>query len=85
MPSQLRKFVSHKENFLFSASNIADILNQLIADHPAIKPYLLDDNDEIYHFVNIYVNGQDIRFLGGVNAELEEADVITLIPAMAGG
>lgn len=85
IPLQLRKFVNQQESLLLRGDNLSIVFRQLIINHPDLKPYLLDHNNDICPFVNIYLNGQDIRFLSGLNTETKETDIISIIPAVAGG
>ncbi len=85
LPLHLRKFVAQGEVLSIPNGKIIDSLKKLISTYPALKPYLLDDNENLCHFVNLYVNGQDIRFIDGLQTEVKENDVIAMILAIAGG
>lgn len=85
LPLHLRKLAGHQERLDLSNGKLANSLKELISLYPALKPYLLDDNENLCHFVNLYVNGQDIRFVEGLQTEVKENDVIVLILAIAGG
>lgn len=85
IPIHLRKLVAQQEQLSILNGKLIESLKELIAVYPALKPYLLDDNENLCHFVNLYVNGQDVRFAGGLQTEVQEKDVITLILAIAGG
>ena len=52
---------------------------------PDLKPHLRDDSGQIRRFLNIYVNEEDIRFLGGENYSFKEGDEVLLVPSIAGG
>ena len=68
-----------------SANTVLTLVNQLIADFPALSPYLLTAANRLTPFINIYVNQQDIRTLNQEHTPLSADDVVTFIPAMAGG
>ena len=85
IPLHLRKFVEQGERLSIANGKIIDGLKKLILTYPALKPYLLDDNENLCHFVNLYVNGQDIRFIDGLQTEVKENDGISVILAIAGG
>jgi molybdopterin synthase sulfur carrier subunit len=53
--------------------------------HPGLKERLCDESGELRRFVNIYVNGEDVRFLDGLATHLKENDEISIVPAVAGG
>jgi molybdopterin synthase sulfur carrier subunit len=50
-----------------------------------MRERLLDDSGELRHFVNIYLNGEDVRYLDGLNSSVEENDELSIVPAVAGG
>ncbi|MEJ7696958.1 MAG: MoaD/ThiS family protein [Candidatus Limnocylindrales bacterium] len=53
--------------------------------HPSLKPQVLTDEGELNRFVNVYVNGQDVRYLAGLDTPVGATDEVRLLPAMAGG
>jgi molybdopterin converting factor small subunit len=63
-------------------------LDQLIADlegrHPGLRDRLVDDNG-LRRFVNVYLNDEDVRFLGGLETKVSDGDTVTVLPAVAGG
>jgi molybdopterin converting factor small subunit len=64
---------------------IGAVLDQLTASFPAVKGQLLNDDGTLHRFLNVYVNDDDVRYLGGVDAPVLNDDEITLLPAVAGG
>jgi molybdopterin synthase sulfur carrier subunit len=85
LPLHLRKLAAHQEQLPISNGKLMDSLKELLSTYPALKPYILDDNENLCHFVNLYVNGQDIRFIDGLQTEVKENDSISMILAIAGG
>ncbi len=70
------------------ASNLSALIDSLDADHPGIKERLVEAKDgtvDLRRFINIYVNDEDVRFLGGLEAELSDGDQVVVLPAVAGG
>lgn len=65
--------------------DIRHILSKLMADYPSLTERLLDKNAQLNKFINIFVNDEDIRFLNGEDTMLQQGDIISLIPAIAGG
>ena len=57
----------------------------LDSQFPGLKERLCDEQGELRNFVNIYVNGEDVRFLDGINSATAEGDEISIVPAVAGG
>jgi molybdopterin converting factor small subunit len=64
---------------------IGDVLTGLSDAYPAVKGQLLNDDGTLHRFLNVYINDDDVRYLGGVNAPVANGDEITLLPAVAGG
>ena len=61
------------------------IIENLETRHPGLRERLLDDKGEIRRFVNIYLNGDDVRFLDQLNSKVKDGDEISIVPAIAGG
>jgi molybdopterin synthase sulfur carrier subunit len=86
IPSTLRKLTDDKAQVsLDSAATVGDCLTELNDRYPGIGERLRDDAGEIRRFVNIYVNGDDVRFLEGTATALKAGDQLSIVPAMAGG
>ncbi len=66
-------------------SNISEVLEQINADHPGFKEQVTMENGSLHRFVNIYVNDEDIRFLQSLETPVQEGDVVSILPALAGG
>ena len=85
IPTPLRRVTNGQDK----ADVSGDTLNALIADldsqFPGIKARICDDSGEIRNFVNVYVNGEDVRFLDGINTATSDGDEISIVPAVAGG
>jgi molybdopterin converting factor small subunit len=68
-----------------SASTVAEALDALTKRFPALSRHVRDDSGQIRQFLNIYLNEEDIRFLGGESCALREGDRVLLVPSIAGG
>jgi len=69
-------------------ANLSALIDDLESSHPGIKDRLIDLKDgkaDLRRFVNVYVNDEDVRFLGGLEATLSDGDQIVVLPAVAGG
>ncbi len=66
-------------------ATVGEVLLKLTTTYPAIKGQLLNDDGTLHRFLNVYVNDDDVRYLGGVKASIANNDEITLLPAVAGG
>jgi molybdopterin synthase sulfur carrier subunit len=85
VPTPLRRFTGGKDEVPAEGASIRLVLEDLERLHPGIRERLLDDKGEIRRFVNIYLNGDDIRFLESLNSKVKDGDDISIVPAIAGG
>jgi sulfur-carrier protein len=86
IPSTLRTLTNNETTVTLETSGtVGDCLNLLDAQYPGINERLRDESGEIRRFVNIYVNGDDVRFLEGSGTALKSGDEMSIVPAMAGG
>ena len=86
IPSTLRTLTNNETTVSVETSGtVADCLDALEARYPGIGERLRDEAGEIRRFVNIYVNGDDVRFLEGASTALKAGDELSIVPAMAGG
>jgi molybdopterin synthase sulfur carrier subunit len=66
-------------------SSLADMIENLDSNYPGFKERLLDENGDLRYFVNIYLNGEDVRFLQGLDTSTNSGDEVSIVPAVAGG
>jgi sulfur-carrier protein len=85
IPTALRKFTAGEQSVSVTALSLPELLDQLAARFPDISRHLRDDHGVLRRFVNVYVNDEDIRFLGGPDYKFREGDVVLLVPSIAGG
>ncbi len=85
IPTPLRKLTSDKDEVNISAANIAQLIDEMESRYPGIKSRLCDESGNVRRFINLYVNNEDIRFLKGKETALNEGDIVSIIPAIAGG
>jgi molybdopterin synthase sulfur carrier subunit len=67
------------------SSNLGDLVEKLDSSYPGLKDRLVDENGDLRYFVNIYVNGEDVRFLSGLETSTKSGDEVSIVPAVAGG
>jgi sulfur-carrier protein len=84
IPTILRTYTGGEKAVDAEGASLSALIDSLESNHPGIKDRLIDDGD-LRRFVNIYVNDEDVRFLGGLEAELSDGDQIVVLPAVAGG
>lgn len=85
IPMPLRKLTNDADIVSSDAATLADAVDGLEADFPGIKERLCDEAGGIRRFVNIYVNGEDVRFLDNLATPLKPNDEVSIVPAVAGG
>jgi len=85
IPTPLRRLTGNQAEVEIQAGTVAEMVQNLEAAHPGIREKLLDESGEIRRYVNIYVNEEDIRFLDGAQTALGDRDVVSIVPAIAGG
>ena len=85
IPSALRRHTGGTANVTCTAANLDDLFSALDQQFPALKPHLRDDSGQIRRFLNVYVNEEDIRFLGGATYAFQDGDEVLLVPSIAGG
>jgi molybdopterin synthase sulfur carrier subunit len=85
IPTAFRRFTEGAPRVDCTAPTVADALNELTAKFPALARHVRDDQGQIRQFLNVYLNEEDIRFLGGESCTLNEGDRVLLVPSIAGG
>lgn len=84
IPTPLQKLTNGKAEVECGAQNISELVEALEKDYPGVKERL-SDNGKIRRFINIYVNEEDIRFVNKEETALKDGDVVSIVPAIAGG
>lgn len=85
IPTAFRRFTDGAAKVDCSAATIAEALTQLVARYPALSRHVRDEQGQIRQFLNVYLNEEDIRFLGGESCSLKDGDRVLLVPSIAGG
>jgi sulfur-carrier protein len=85
IPSALRRHTDGVGQLDCSAANLNDLFTALDEKFPALKPHLRDESGQVRRFLNVYVNEEDIRFLGGNSYAFQDGDEVLLVPSIAGG
>ncbi len=85
IPTPLRNLTGNQELVTATGITIGTLLADLEKQFPGIGERLLDDKGQVRRFVNIYVNGEDIRFLQDKETSIKDSDEVSIVPAIAGG
>jgi MoaD family protein len=84
IPTILRTYTGGAKAVEGAGSTLDELLNNLDASHSGIRERLVD-GEKLRRFVNVYLNDEDVRFLGGLETPVKDGDTITVLPAVAGG
>ena len=85
IPTPLRRITNGQDKVEADGPTVDDVISSLDGQYPGMRERLCDEHGEIRNFVNIYVNGEDVRFLQGLGSTTKAGDEISLVPAVAGG
>ncbi len=85
IPGPLRRYTDNAEKVAVEPGDLSGVISALESQYPGIKDRLLDEAGEMRYFVNVYLNGEDVRFLSGLETAIGEGDEVSIVPAVAGG
>jgi molybdopterin synthase sulfur carrier subunit len=85
IPPVLRTAVGGAKEVAVGGSTVGEVLQTLVSEHPTLRDQLLTPDGELNRFVNVYLDGQDVRYLQERATPVSERDTIIILPAMAGG
>jgi molybdopterin synthase sulfur carrier subunit len=85
IPPVLRASTAGEREVEGAGSNIGEVLRDLADKHPATQSQLFGEGGELNRYVNVYLNDEDVRFLGGLETPVKDGDTVTVLPAVAGG
>lgn len=85
LPTVLRPAAAGQSTIEVEGSTVGEVFDFLIREHPALKDQLLTGDGELHRHLNVFLNDDDIRYLGKLAAKVQDSDTLTLMPAVAGG
>ena len=85
IPPVLRVHVDGEKQVEASGATVGELLQDLVARHPGLGEQLLAADGGLHRFVNVYLNGQDVRYMSVLDTPVGERDALIILPAMAGG
>ena len=86
IPTPLRKLTNELDTITADESEtLAQLIDVIEGQYPGLKERICDETGELRRFVNVYVNGEDVRFLSGLQTPLEPGAEVSIVPAVAGG
>ena len=84
IPTILRTYTGGEKAVDAQGVSLSALIDDLETNHPGLRDRLLDNGD-LRRFVNVYINDEDVRFIGGLEAALKDGDQVVVLPAVAGG
>jgi molybdopterin converting factor small subunit len=84
IPTILRPYTKDQKSVEASGSTLAAVISDLDSQYAGLGERLLE-NGALRRFINVYINDEDVRFLGGLDAQIKDGDSVTILPAVAGG
>jgi MoaD family protein len=85
LPTILRKFAGGEAQVDADGGTLRDVLTNLESSYPGITKNVMTEDGGLHRFINVYVNDEDVRYLGSLETEVSDGDTISLLPAVAGG
>ena len=85
IPTPLRRMTGGKDKVEVASGNLSAMVDELEGSYPGMKDRLIDEEGELRYFVNIYLNGEDVRFMDGLDTAMSSGDEVSIVPAVAGG
>lgn len=85
LPTQLRATVGGQSAVPAEGATVGEVLDGVYASHPELRDRICDEGGELRRFVNVYVGGEDIRYLDGLKTPVGEGGEVQILPAVAGG
>lgn len=85
LPTVLRPAAGGQSSVNAQGATIAEVLGDLASTYPAMSGQVLDKDGGLHRFVNVYVNDDDVRYLEKLDTKVDEEDVVSILPAVAGG
>jgi sulfur-carrier protein len=85
LPTQLRAAAGNATEAQVDGGTVGEALQSLYEQHAELRDRIADDGGGLRRFVNVYIGGEDIRFLDGLETAVKDGDELTILPAVAGG
>jgi molybdopterin synthase sulfur carrier subunit len=85
IPPVLRTHVGQAKQVEASGATVGALVDDLVGRYPGLREQLLTADGSLHRFVNVYLNGQDVRYLDGADTPVADVDTLIVLPAMAGG
>ena len=85
IPTPLRRLTDGQDKVDVDSNTLGGVIDAMNDQYPGIRERICDDQGQLRNFVNVYVNGEDVRFLQGLETPTSSGDEVSVVPAVAGG
>ena len=85
IPTPLRRLTNGEDKVDVDGNNLGGVIDAMNEQYPGIRERICDDQGQLRNFVNVYINGEDVRFLQGLETATTDGDEVSVVPAVAGG
>ena len=85
LPTILRKHAGNEPRVSADGATLRDVLTDLESRYPGITKNVIADDGGLHRFINVYLNDEDVRYLGSLETEIVDGDTVSILPAVAGG
>ena len=85
VPPILRQQTGGESEIDADGKTVGEVLRSLVSVHPGTEEQLFSADGDLNRYVNVYLNDEDVRVLGGLDTEVSDSDTVVILPAMAGG
>jgi sulfur-carrier protein len=85
LPTILRKFAADEPKVGADGATLRDVLRDLEQKYPGITKNVVSEDGGLHRFINVYLNDEDVRYIGSLETEMSEGDTVSILPAVAGG
>lgn len=85
LPTVLRQYAGGQAAVRANGATVGEVFEDLVLQFPQLKGQVVTDEGSLHKFVNVYVNDDDVRYLGKLDTEVADGDVVSILPAVAGG
>ena len=85
LPTLMRGNADNQATVAVDGATVGEVFNALVEQYPGLRGNLLDDSGALHKFVNVYKDDDDIRYLDGLDTKVSDGDVLSILPAVAGG
>jgi sulfur-carrier protein len=83
--SVIQQVVNGQREFASEGETVGELIANIEGSYPGFASRIMDENGDLRRFVNIYLNDEDVRYLGGKDTPIKEGDSVSFLPALAGG